>query len=56
MRVLYYRDCRASNRVQIAKVTTDGVVISEPYEISNDWETANFDLRHPSGAGDGSSW
>lgn len=57
MRVLWYRDCRASNRIQISKVTTDGTFISEPYEISHDWETANFDLRHQAaGAADGSSW
>ena len=35
MRVLFYRDCRALNRIQIAKVTKeDGVLISEPYEVS----------------------
>lgn len=55
MRVLYYRDCRASSRIQIAKATSEGTVVSEPYEISHDWETANFDVRHPS-SNDGSSW
>ena len=34
LRVLFYRDCRAYNRVQIAKVTRDGgVLVSDPYEI-----------------------
>ena len=57
LRVMYYRDCRASNRIQIAKATAEGTMISEPYHISSDWETANFDVRHSSGAAnDGSSW
>ncbi len=57
LRVLYYRDCKASNRIQIAKATADGTIVSEPYQISSDWETANYDLRHASVATvDGSSW
>ena len=55
MRVMFYRDCRASNRIQIAKASAEGVVVSEPYEISHNWETATYDERHPH-AGDGSSW
>ena len=43
MRVLFYRDCRALNRIQIAKVTkADGVLISEPYEIETSWDSASF--------------
>mmetsp|Transcript_20689 Transcript_20689/g.29063 ORF Transcript_20689/g.29063 Transcript_20689/m.29063 type:complete len:263 (+) Transcript_20689:158-946(+) len=43
MRVLFYRDCRALNRIQIAKVTKeDGVLISEPFEIETSWESASF--------------
>jgi 20S proteasome subunit beta 7 len=43
MRVLFYRDCRASNRIQIAKVTLeDGVMISDPYELETSWESASF--------------
>ena len=30
LRVLFYRDCRALNRIQIAKVTNEGSVVSEP--------------------------
>ncbi len=56
MRVLFYRDCRASSRIQIAKATPEGTVVSDPHEISTEWETANFDLRHPSSGFDGSSW
>ncbi|CAE7648046.1 PBG1 [Symbiodinium microadriaticum] len=55
LRVLFYRDCRASNKIQIAKATEEGTLISDPYEISHDWETANFDVRHGAPA-DGSSW
>lgn len=43
MRVLFYRDCRALNRIQIAKVTKDdGVLISDPYEIETNWSSASF--------------
>lgn len=55
LRVMFYRDCRASNRIMIAKASADGSAVSEPYEISHDWETANYDARHPSVV-DGSSW
>jgi 20S proteasome subunit beta 7 len=56
LRVMFYRDCRASNKIQIAKASADGTLVSEPYELTSDWETANFDLRHSSPAVDGSSW
>ena len=56
LRVMYYRDCRASSRIQIAKATAEGTLISEPFVIENDWETATFYARHAAGAGDGSSW
>lgn len=57
LRVLFYRDCRASNRIQIAKVNADGVLISEPYKISTQWETATYDSRHATKmSADGSSW
>lgn len=57
MRVLYYRDCRAFNRIQLAKATAAGTLVSDPYYITSEWETANYDVRHsnPSIA-DGSSW
>eukprot|EP00388_Colpodella_angusta_P044529 GDKK01063192.1.p1 GENE.GDKK01063192.1~~GDKK01063192.1.p1 ORF type:complete len:250 (+),score=41.50 GDKK01063192.1:99-848(+) len=57
LRVMFYRDCRALNRIQIAKATADGTLVSEPYEISTEWETANFDVRHANANTlDGSSW
>jgi 20S proteasome subunit beta 7 len=57
LRVMFYRDCRALSRIQIAKATAEGTLVSEPYELTTDWETANFDVRHSSAATlDGSSW
>lgn len=57
LRVLFYRDCRASSRIQIAKATSEGTLVSEPYELTTDWETANYDVRHPTASAlDGSSW
>mmetsp|Transcript_50525 Transcript_50525/g.59006 ORF Transcript_50525/g.59006 Transcript_50525/m.59006 type:complete len:284 (+) Transcript_50525:76-927(+) len=42
LRVLFYRDCRALNRVQIAKATVDGVLVSEPYEIDSSWDSKSM--------------
>ena len=35
MKVLFYRDCRASSRIQLAKVTSEGSIISQPYELDH---------------------
>ena len=57
LRVMFYRDCRASSRIQIAKATAEGTLVSEPFDLQTDWETATYDARHaPAGAADGSSW
>ncbi|KAJ1400729.1 20S proteasome beta subunit [Ochromonadaceae sp. CCMP2298] len=57
LRVMFYRDCRALNRIQIAKATSEGTLVSEPYQLETEWETANFDVRHSSAVTlDGSSW
>lgn len=56
LRVLFYRDCRASSRIQIAKATADGNLISEPYINETHWEVATYEARHNPGPGDGSSW
>eukprot|EP01119_Soliformovum_irregulare_P005773 TRINITY_DN17525_c0_g1_i1.p1 TRINITY_DN17525_c0_g1~~TRINITY_DN17525_c0_g1_i1.p1 ORF type:complete len:273 (-),score=64.95 TRINITY_DN17525_c0_g1_i1:235-1053(-) len=39
LRVLYYRDARATNKIQIANATKDGVTVSEPYELATDWSS-----------------
>lgn len=35
MRVLFYRDCRALNQIQIAKATVEGTVVSDAYKVSS---------------------
>ena len=48
MRVLYYRDARSLDRIQISTVSRDkGVVIGKPYRIETDWEFG----RHVQGYG-----
>jgi 20S proteasome subunit beta 7 len=37
MRVLYYRDCKTINRMQLAIANKDGVKISEPYSLDTKW-------------------
>uniref|UniRef100_A0A0G4H5M7 Proteasome subunit beta n=1 Tax=Chromera velia CCMP2878 TaxID=1169474 RepID=A0A0G4H5M7_9ALVE len=37
MRVLFYRDCSASHRLQICKATAAGIEIGEPYALSHNW-------------------
>lgn len=55
LRVLFYRDCRASNRIQIAKATAEGTLVSDAYELMTNWEIATYDVRH-NVRSDGSSW
>ncbi len=46
LRILFYRDCRALNRVQIAKVTKEGgVLVSDPYELDTHWDFEGFVLN-----------
>lgn len=41
MRVLYYRDCRSINKIQIATVTLDrGINITPAYELESNWDLA----------------
>lgn len=42
MRVLFYRDARTYNRIQLATVTTSGVDITAPYSLSTDWSIGNI--------------
>eukprot|EP00525_Craspedostauros_australis_P010910 CAMPEP_0198119088 /NCGR_PEP_ID=MMETSP1442-20131203/24275_1 /TAXON_ID= /ORGANISM="Craspedostauros australis, Strain CCMP3328" /LENGTH=249 /DNA_ID=CAMNT_0043777481 /DNA_START=184 /DNA_END=933 /DNA_ORIENTATION=- len=54
MKVLFYRDCRASARIQLAKVTDEGGVhISDPYELdhSDAWNAPS--MERPVGDLDG---
>jgi 20S proteasome subunit beta 7 len=48
MRVLWYRDCRASNKMTFAKITEAGVEISpEPVVLSTEWQQKK--MVHPGG-------
>jgi len=38
LRILFYRDCVAYNKIQIATCTSDGVNIGEPYKIDGKWD------------------
>lgn len=42
MRVLYYRDARSLNKIQMANITEQGVQISQPYIIESDWSIAEY--------------
>jgi 20S proteasome subunit beta 7 len=42
LRVLFYRDCRALNKIRIAKATAEGTLISPAYELSTNWSSASF--------------
>lgn len=53
LRVLFYRDRGASDKVQIAKVTKDGVVISSPYALTSKWDYKFFENPTKTAAG---SW
>ena len=37
MRVLWYRDARASDRIQFAKVTQLGITFEDPYTMQSEW-------------------
>ncbi|MCD7470683.1 Proteasome subunit beta type-4 [Datura stramonium] len=53
MRVLLYRDRSAVNKLQIAKITEEGVTISQPYSLKTFWSFSAFE--NPS-AGAVGSW
>jgi 20S proteasome subunit beta 7 len=42
MKVLFYRDCRASPQIQLAKCAEGKVLISEPYQIETSWDAQDF--------------
>eukprot|EP00357_Protocruzia_adherens_P013952 CAMPEP_0114973824 /NCGR_PEP_ID=MMETSP0216-20121206/1179_1 /TAXON_ID=223996 /ORGANISM="Protocruzia adherens, Strain Boccale" /LENGTH=240 /DNA_ID=CAMNT_0002334379 /DNA_START=62 /DNA_END=784 /DNA_ORIENTATION=+ len=45
LRVLFYRECKASDYVQFADVTSAGVQMGEPYRITSTWDHQEF--LHP---------
>jgi 20S proteasome subunit beta 7 len=40
LRILFYRECRTVNRMKRAKVTADGVEITDAYSLSTEWAFA----------------
>mmetsp|Transcript_17115 Transcript_17115/g.32558 ORF Transcript_17115/g.32558 Transcript_17115/m.32558 type:complete len:237 (+) Transcript_17115:52-762(+) len=46
MTVLFYRDCRAINKYNVAKVTKAGVEISKPYSLPTQWSYKRFVNPH----------
>lgn len=43
MSVLFYRDARALDLIQIAKITKEGVEISEPFKLKTNWDIGRRD-------------
>jgi len=55
MRVLFYRDCRTINRIQIAKTTAQGTLVSPPFSLTTKWDYKSF--KDPkAGVETGGSW
>ena len=42
MRVLFYRDKKATDEIQIGKVTKAGVELEKPYRIQSEWGYDQF--------------
>lgn len=55
MRVLYYRDCRAINKMTFSKVTAEGPVVMEPESLDTKWDYEGF-VNPKAGAESGGSW
>lgn len=53
LRVLFYRDCRALNKIRIAKATAEGTAISPAYTLATNWESASFETIKGGLDGDG---
>lgn len=54
MKVLFYRDARTTDQVQVASVTADGVKITEPFKLETKWDYKAF--VHGARATDDSTW
>lgn len=54
MKVLFYRDARSLDRIQVATVTAAGVDISEPFQLETEWSYKAF--VHGARGGDVSTW
>ena len=47
MRVLYYRDCRAINKMTFSKVTAEGPVVMEPESLDTKVRSCSTAMPHP---------
>eukprot|EP01087_Luapelamoeba_hula_P024068 TRINITY_DN9042_c0_g1_i1.p1 TRINITY_DN9042_c0_g1~~TRINITY_DN9042_c0_g1_i1.p1 ORF type:complete len:274 (-),score=46.62 TRINITY_DN9042_c0_g1_i1:133-954(-) len=47
MRVLFYRDARTINKIQVATATKDGLTVSAPYELATQWDHCETALGYP---------
>ena len=55
MRICFYRDCRAINKLTLGKAEAGTAVVSAPYSLETKWDYASF--KEPkSGADTGGSW
>ena len=55
MRVLWYRDTKALNKIQIATISATGVKISDPYSVETKWDYASF-VKPKADTDTGGSW
>lgn len=42
MKALLYRDTRASSKIQLSKVTKEGVTISQPFQLETQWRVGEL--------------
>lgn len=47
MRVLWYRDCRAWNQIQIGTIDKDGIDITDSFELKTDWTVGGITYANP---------
>lgn len=55
MRVLFYRDCRASHKIELLHVCEEGVSVTAPYDLEHKWDH-NAYVRTNNFAVTGVSW
>jgi len=53
LRILFYRDCRALNKIRIAKATAEGCVVSPAYVLATSWDSASYQTVKGGLDGDG---
>lgn len=42
LRVMFYRDARSLNKIEIAKIDSSGVSVSAPFAVDTNWDIANY--------------